>query len=1068
MDGSGQPGSFRRSRSFHLKNFRTFLSKMSNRGAIEQEAKDACDWLRAAGFPQYAQLYEDSQFPIDITAVKKDHIFLDEDSLKSVCRRLVILNKYTFIKTDANPTRKLGDDSDEDPCAISDRWAFQRESRRWSRLTVADFRMSRAEARSSIMKESASRESVLSELSDPEASSVRSNSSVGSIQEVLGGHSSNSQLATGDNPETTLLARSQAEEQAHSCTLDSNVFIEDQTTPGVTESPRKHRTRSFLRRIESLRFKTLRNKSKMASKNKETKSIRTVLQQYHEPLESSSPLKTGSKSPTGLVNNLSPTGIPSLADCGCLEHCSGKSRTSHCGLYLEDYEMGFASSNHNRNDDPCSPQDYVVRVPTNHKLGTFPKALSIESLCPGADNHLVKWRSGNSSFGMSMCGSANNVQRLSFQGRRDSCSSMDSRQSFYDNVPETHPYNSVGGPEYYFKQLDDVLKHVNGLQQRVDSWSKMICTDYNDTESDSTGETVFPLQGLNFEDRSMSDVGTTASDFDSTGNSLNEVEEMEMRERRDSGVGASLTRPSRKLRWHSFQNSHRPSLNSASMEINRQSAAQLNLLQRFSLLRLTAIMEKYSVRSKQGWNWGVPKFMKRSKEPDYRGKNVFGVPPLINVKRSGQPLPQSIQQAMRYLRSQCMGQVGIFRKSGVKSRIQVLRQMNENNPDNVNYQGQSAFDVADLLKQYFRDLPEPIFTSKLTETFLQIYQYVPMDQRLQAVQAAILLMPDQNREVLQSLLYFLSDIASVQQNQMTAGNLAVCLAPSLFHLNVLKKETSSPRMIRRRGVLSKPDQRDLSENLAATEGLGHMITECKKLFQIPHDIMVQSRNSYIAADAHPLPAEGFRRHAGGIVKDYMAHMEDTIQALLKEVGDKFKGWTSTVGPVNTELSYKKVGDGYPIRLWKVTTEVEAAPSSVLNRLLRERHLWDDDVLMGKIVENLDKNTEIYHYVLDSMAPHPRRDFVVLRTWRADLPKDMCVMVAVSVDHDSVPLEGGVRAVVLNSQYLVEPCGSGRSRLTYISRTDLRGRTPEWYNKVSGYLCAVEVARIRDSFLPSNS
>ena len=27
----------------------------------ELEAKEACDWLRAAGFPQYAQLYEGNQ-----------------------------------------------------------------------------------------------------------------------------------------------------------------------------------------------------------------------------------------------------------------------------------------------------------------------------------------------------------------------------------------------------------------------------------------------------------------------------------------------------------------------------------------------------------------------------------------------------------------------------------------------------------------------------------------------------------------------------------------------------------------------------------------------------------------------------------------------------------------------------------------------------------------------------------------------------------------------------------------------------------------------------------------------
>lgn len=58
----------------------------------------------------------------------------------------------------------------------------------------------------------------------------------------------------------------------------------------------------------------------------------------------------------------------------------------------------------------------------------------------------------------------------------------------------------------------------------------------------------------------------------------------------------------------------------------------------------------------------------------------------------------------------------------MKSRIQTLRQLNENSPDHVRYQGQSAYDVADLLKQYFRDLPEPVLTTKLTETFLQIYQ----------------------------------------------------------------------------------------------------------------------------------------------------------------------------------------------------------------------------------------------------------------------------------------------------------------------------------------------------------
>jgi len=53
----------------------------------------------------------------------------------------------------------------------------------------------------------------------------------------------------------------------------------------------------------------------------------------------------------------------------------------------------------------------------------------------------------------------------------------------------------------------------------------------------------------------------------------------------------------------------------------------------------------------------VPKFMKRIKVRDYKDRSVFGVPLQVIVQRSGQPLPQSIQQAMRYLRSQCLDQV---------------------------------------------------------------------------------------------------------------------------------------------------------------------------------------------------------------------------------------------------------------------------------------------------------------------------------------------------------------------------------------------------------------------------
>ncbi|KAM9600280.1 stAR-related lipid transfer protein 8 isoform 4-T4 [Morphnus guianensis] len=1053
----------------------------SSAEVYEIEAKKACDWLRAAGFPQYAQLYEDSLFPLDIGAVRKDHSFLDQDSLKSLCRRLMTLNTCASMKLEVHFQRKQNEDSEEeDLCAISDRWAFQRDSKRWSRVGSVDVLSQGSEVLSSTMRLASSHESVLTDLStNPEAASLHSTGSTGGTLGIG---------AAPPDPPSPIRAAT-ATIAASSRSLSERSLPEQPSSrgEGSKEKPKKRRSRSFLKRIESLRRK---DKEKASPDEKVIPHGSIAATPGWGSLKSNGDLAAtkGNSSKRGISASFH--GKKHFFSVSYRTNRllgSGGSKVSsnpkRSGVYLEDYETAVTAGGDWAAGECQHRQahrgDCLVYIPQDHKPGTFPKSLSIESLCPLGSSSLTHWKSGNAPVGLvggGGGGSSSSVEGSSSprgyacRPRRGSCSSLGSRVSVYDNVPEfgsSEDFCKDG--EVTYENLDDILQHMWGLQQKVELWYKAISPDLageeggeeeeeeEEEESDSGGEP----SNLHFEERSMSDVGTSASDFDSTGNSLNEAEETEMRERRDSGVGASLTRPCRKLRWHSFQNSHRPSLNSASLEINRQSSAQLNLLQKCSLLRLTAIMEKYSVPHKQAWTWTVPKFMKRSKVPDYRDKMVFGVPPIINVKRTGQPLPQSIQQAMRYIRSQCLDQVGIFRKSGVKSRIQALRHMNETSPDNVNYDGQSAYDVADLLKQYFRDLPEPIFTSKLTDTFLQIYQFVSKEQRLQAVQAAVILMPDENREVLQTLLYFLSDIASAEENQMTAGNLAVCLAPSIFHLNVSKKESTSPRVIHKRGTMGKPDQKDLNENMAATQGLSHMITDCKKLFQVSHDILLQLSSSYMAADAYPHPLTDLL--CQGENKDLHSYFEQSVQNLLKESSEKFKGWLSTPGPLNTELSCKKVGDGHPLRLWKVSTDVEAPPAMVLHRVLRERHLWDEDLLQSKVVEALDKNMEVYHYITDSMAPHPRRDCVVLRRWCTDLPRGACLLISISVEHDKLPVEGGVKAIVLTSQYLIEPSAMGRSKVTHICRADLRGRSPEWYNKVFGHLCAMELARIRDSF-----
>lgn len=52
--------------------------------------------------------------------------------------------------------------------------------------------------------------------------------------------------------------------------------------------------------------------------------------------------------------------------------------------------------------------------------------------------------------------------------------------------------------------------------------------------------------------------------------------------------------------------------------------------------------------------------------------------------------------------------------------------------------------------------------------------------------------------------------------------------------------------MQRKQSLGKPDQKDLNENLAATQGLAHMIAECKKLFQVRRwEVVLFVRDSVI-------------------------------------------------------------------------------------------------------------------------------------------------------------------------------------------------------------------------------
>jgi hypothetical protein len=124
---------------------------------------------------------------------------------------------------------------------------------------------------------------------------------------------------------------------------------------------------------------------------------------------------------------------------------------------------------------------------------------------------------------------------------------------------------------------------------------------------------------------------------------------------------------------------------------------------------------------------------------------------------------------------------------------------------------------------------------------------VPPPSRHEAVRWAVILLPDHHREVLQFLITFLNVVAAnAEENQMTASNLAVCLAPSLFHSSPLLSpadmnlsditRSASPRNRTKRRSKSasagSPDAKELSESRAAHDCLLYLITNIDDLVTV--------------------------------------------------------------------------------------------------------------------------------------------------------------------------------------------------------------------------------------------
>ncbi|XP_003393415.2 uncharacterized protein LOC100652305 isoform X1 [Bombus terrestris] len=998
----------------------------SERQLSEIEAQEACKWLRAAGFPQYAQMYEDYQFPIDVSGVAKDHPFLEADSLQSLFRRLHALNRCANMKIDTHHTHSTshsksggGDDSDEDTqCALSENWTFEKKTRRWSR--VCDVTQTNVER----------------------------------LQAIVGQNL--------QSEEDSLEDRLEAEE-AEDTMLDTLRY--SSLPPGTLPDeigPRFRRTgserlrdgaKAFLRRVESLKSRRRKhqNRDGIVISGPQILDVMSMQQKMKE-------LNCVDVSPTGPApvsfNDLlpgSPLHVPGspVTLPASPYHLPPSPLTNAPSPFGDDSSSYCSDGSQGGGPTPTPTRTKMNRARRFLHRGREDQGALSDSECQPTSWRHRYFRDANS----------NHAKVLEYVTAHP--------QSPKDSPTKT-PINSRGGSLNLGKESQRYRDKLSGQSQERYKEDKVAALKREDKMHKSFRHRDDPYREGKplskevtvYREKSRSRSSELAGSQESSSTVASRDSDQEEDSPRHKGTV---------VRWHSFQRGSlypEPLDPLCSRAMASMSCGQLLVLRKLALLKLTACMERYCPTHRTGWNWELPKFIRKIKTPDYKDKTVFGVPLLLSLQRTGQALPKCIQIALRWLRANALDQVGIFRKSGVKSRIQKLKMMTETLGDNINFDGQQAFDVADLVKQYFRELPEALLTNKLSETFIAIFQHVPVDLRPDAVQCVLLLLPDEHREALETLLDFLNHVASnAPYNQMTASNLAVCLAPSLFHFNhsntnVTNRSSSvSPR---RRKTVGIPDQRELSENKAAHDCLLYLVKMHRELFMVSSDMLTQCHFNYME-ESVPVALEEL---GSELKQDWRGYLYACTTALLKEAREKSRGWVTVHNPADStvEMAYKKVGDGHPLRLWRVSTEVEAPPNELLHRVLRERHIWDPQLLKYRLVNKLDTNVEVFQYATGNMSPLPARDYCVLRSWRNDLPKGACVIVETSVEHPDAPvMPGGTRGIVLASRYLIEPCGSGKSRIMHLSRVDTKGRTPEWYNKSYGHLAALHLSKIRSSF-----
>ncbi|KAK8748139.1 hypothetical protein OTU49_016331 [Cherax quadricarinatus] len=254
-------------------------------------------------------------------------------------------------------------------------------------------------------------------------------------------------------------------------------------------------------------------------------------------------------------------------------------------------------------------------------------------------------------------------------------------------------------------------------------------------------------------------------------------------------------------------------------------------------------------------------------------------PDLLMVEPNPQ-IPGLVNMCFKHLETNGMHTLGIFRVSSSKKRVRQLREEFDSGREVWLNEDHCPHDVATLLKEFFRDLPEPLLTRELYEPFIKTQKIRNRKLQFEALQHLIQLMPAANRDTLYSLLNFLATVAEnaadqqtstgeiIQGNKMDSSNLATLFAPNILH--AVKPGTESMSTTE---MAIHAEERIEVINVVRT-----MIDHNKELFEVSAELLDETYQHLM--DTHPEALDILLRRRFTGPDDRGQHLQELLASLL--------------------------------------------------------------------------------------------------------------------------------------------------------------------------------------------